>query len=363
MKVTDKPSLAAVEITRGMAILAVLLIHISGLPLRLLAPGSGEHFFYTLLNRGMQFAVPLFLMISALVLAYRSGQADLCLAEFYRRRWRRAVLPFMVWTTLYLALRFWVLHDIPYFSLKQGLLWYIFGKGFFHLYFLSVVIQFYLLFPLLHRWWRAWQPGFLTVLLLFGAGQVAFYWLNRLYLYQHFTYTGSLLFSYWLPIGCGLWLGYNTAGWDAWWRRRRLYCLVLAAAAGAFYLNRHFAILAGVKISTFYYQMAWALYVTALGTAVIFLARRLAAGGPAVGFFGWLGRYSYGIYLIHPFYLLMWQKLVVPHSPAALHLAVAGGLAAVTVLSWLTTRLLERTALAGLLYGVNQTRPSGLFNT
>ncbi|PHJ37116.1 hypothetical protein P378_18175 [Desulforamulus profundi] len=73
MSAENKQSLGEIEITRGIAILAVLLIHITGLPLRVLEPGSASFLFYTLINRGMQFAVPLFLMISALVLAYGTG--------------------------------------------------------------------------------------------------------------------------------------------------------------------------------------------------------------------------------------------------------------------------------------------------
>ncbi|WP_333871604.1 acyltransferase [Desulforamulus putei] len=358
MSAVNKQSLEEIEITRGMAILAVLFIHITGLPVRALEPGISSYIFYTLVNRGMQFAVPLFLMISALVLAYRTGlAAEINLPEFYRKRWRRAVVPFLVWTTLYLALRFLILHDIPYISLKQGLLWYGFGKGFFHLYFLSVVIQFYLLFPVIHKWWRTCRPGFITAVLLFGTAQAAFYWVNRLYIYQHFNYTGSLVFSYIFPIGIGLWMGYNTGYWVPWWKKYRTVFVALAAAAGIFYLNRHFAILDKVKISTFYFQMAWTLYVTALGICVIFLARWLAArqGSPGAllaGFFFKTGQFSYGIYLIHPFFLLVWQKIFVAESTTAMHLSVWGGFFIILGLSCLTTYFLERTVLARPLFGV-----------
>lgn len=358
MSVENKQPLGEIEITRGMAILAVLLIHITGLPIRVLEPDSSSYLFYTLINRGMQFAVPLFLMISALVLAYGTGLGkEIPWGKFYLKRWQRAVVPFLVWTTLYLALRFFILQDIHYVTLKQGILWYGFGKGFFHLYFLSVVIQFYLLFPVIHKLWRRYKPNFIAALFIFGTAQVAFYWVNKLYIYQHFSYPGSLVFSYIFPIGMGLWMGYNTECWLAWWKKYRVFILTAALAAGIFYINRHFAILDKVKISTFYFQMAWALYVTALGICMIFLAKWLGGKADAISSslsrrFIKVGQLSYGVYLIHPFFLLVWQKLVVPEGTPAVHLSVWGGFVVILGLSCFTTYLLERTRLAKPLFGV-----------
>ncbi|MCL5289894.1 MAG: acyltransferase [Bacillota bacterium] len=358
MSAQKTQSLGEIEVTRGIAILAVLLIHITGLPVRLLEPDSASYLFYTLINRGMQFAVPLFLMISALVLAYGTGlDKEVNRPSFYRKRWQRAVAPFLVWTTLYLALRLFILRDIPYVSLKQGLLWYGFGKGFFHLYFLSVLIQFYLLFPLIHKFWKTFKPNFPAAVFLFGAAQVAFYWLNKLYIYQHFSYPGSLIFSYSLPIGMGLWMGYNAGCWTAWWKKYRVLFITVAVAAGVFYINRHFAILDKVKISTFYFQMAWALYVTALGICMVFLAKWLAAKTDGLssslsGMFLQAGQFSYGIYLIHPLFLLVWQKIFVPEGTLAVHLSVWGGFVVILGLSCFATYLLERTFLAKPLFGV-----------
>lgn len=366
MSAENKQSLGEIEITRGIAILAVLLIHITGLPLRVLEPGSASFLFYTLINRGMQFAVPLFLMISALVLAYGTGLGEkINWSKVYRKRWQRVVVPFLVWTTLYLALRFFIIRDIPYISLKQGLLWYGFGKGFFHLYFLSVVIQFYLLFPVIHKFWRTFKPNFITAILLFGSVQVVFYWLNKLYIYQHFSYTGSLIFSYSSPIGIGLWMGYNNGHWAAWWKKYRAFFIAVAVAAGVFYINRYLASLDGVRISTFYFQMAWALYVSTLGICMIFLARHLAAkegtiGSFLPGVFSKAGQYSYGSYLVHPFFLLVWQKIYIPKESPGLDLSVWGGFLVILGLSCVTTYLLERTFLARLLFGVPPKGINGL---
>lgn len=357
---TKKLTLPEIELTRGLAILAVVLIHITGYPLRVFEPGTAGYIFYTLINRGMQFAVPLFLLISALVLAFQmANKQEVNWLSFYQKRWNRAVVPFIIWTTLYLLVRIFVIGDVPYYTIKQGLLWYIFGKGFYHLYFLSVVIQLYFLFPLFHKLWKTLKPSFLTTLLIFASLQVAFYWANKLYIYQIFPYTGSLVFSYIFPIGLGLWLGYNTDRWTIWWKSLRPYLILTALLAGGFYINRYMAALNGVRISTFYIQMAWALYVAALGAGVIFLTKQLSLRDGKValflsGAFNLIGKLSYGIYLIHPFILLQWQKFFAVQKPLLVHLYVWIGFCAVVTLSGLVTYLLERTFLARYLFGITR---------
>lgn len=95
-------------------------------------------------------------------------------------------------------------------TLGRFLGWYLTGKGWFHLYFLAVLIQFYAVFPLIYRAWRALsgRPGGLgfglAFALLLGL-QAAFFWLDRAYVRPHYPY--STVLNYVIPLGLGLWLG------------------------------------------------------------------------------------------------------------------------------------------------------------
>ncbi|ABO51613.1 acyltransferase 3 [Desulforamulus reducens MI-1] len=350
-----RATLQEIEISRGIAILAVVIIHMTSIPLEVLKPGTHSHTFYTIINRGLQFAVPLFLMISALVLAYGLGRDKPAnWQDFYRKRWHRAVVPFLVWTTLYILLRLVATHDVGVPSLKEIVLWYGFGKGFYHLYFLSVVIQFYLFFPFIHYLWKRYNPNIWIILVLFGALQIAFYWVNKLYLYQRFPYSGSLVLSYVFPIGIGLWLGYQASCWLRWWEKVRFLVTAVAVTAGFFYLQQHLAIVAGQRINTFHYQIAWVLYVTALAIGVIFLARAMLHVVPLARALIKLGQLSFGIYLVHPFFLALWQHFLSPVTASEVHLFTWGGLAIILTLSALVTYVLERTIFAKPLYGLSK---------
>lgn len=354
--------LGEIEISRGLAILAVLLIHITGLPVREFPPGSPAYLFYVLINRGCQFAVPLFLMISALVLAHRCGGEQLDRRAFYLSRGRQVVVPYLVWTTIALGFRFLVLGETVPRSVNPWAFWYLCGKGYFHLYFLVIIIQFYLLFPLLQSAWRRCRPGFGTALAVFAAAQVAFYWLNRLCIYEHFPYPGSILFSYIFPIGIGFWLGGNVPRWAAWWRACRWGIAAAAALAGAVYIRLSLLSLSGQAINTFAFQTAWQIYVTALGILVIFLSRRLLRSTTAEAALRLRGlravsRDSFGIYLMHPFILFFWQKLIHPTAPLGLHLSVWAGLLFILGGSMAGVWLAQRLSLGAVLFGT-RSRPA-----
>ncbi|MEG6523102.1 acyltransferase [Desulfotomaculum sp. 1211_IL3151] len=350
----NKGKLKEIQSTRGIAILAVVLIHITSIPLEVLPAGVPSHTVYTGINRALQFAVPLFLMVSALVLAYGIGtDGAIKWRDFYRKRWIRVVVPFMVWTTLYLSLLFITGHVGKVPTLKELLLWYGFGKGFYHLYFLSVVIQFYLVFPFLHVFWYRYRPSLVNTIIILATLQVAFYWINRMYLYPHFPYTASLLPSYIFPIGVGLWLGYNVSAWNHLWTRYRVLIGIFAILSGSFYVQQYLAVLAGHRINTFYFQMVWLLYATTIGICIIFLSRLLqqgACGKSAI--IGKIGELSFGIYLVHPFFLMLWQRVFSPVTANEVHLFTCLGLVIILTLSGLVTYGLERTILAKPLYGI-----------
>ena len=138
---------------RGVAILGVIAIHTSA------------HFTYvdnsSLVVRAnivvdvlAHFAVPLFILLSgiALTLRYGSNGAQFDAGQFYKRRLARIIPPYVVFSLLYLLL----------FSAEYGppeLLWVplalLTGSAYYHLWFVALLLQLYLLYPWLRgalRW-------------------------------------------------------------------------------------------------------------------------------------------------------------------------------------------------------------------
>lgn len=356
-----KPLLGEVAVARGLAIIAVLFIHGTSRPVTELDPASPVSWFYVVLNRGTQFAVPLFFLISALVLTYQLGDRDrVDWRDFYVKRLRQVVVPYLVWTSLYAAVRLLFL-ETGDFAWTRVASWFLTGKAWFHLYFLVVLIEFYALYPLVWRLWRALsvgsRPAFGLTLAVLVALQLVLWWVDRTWIRPVYPY--STVLNYVVPLGLGLWLGSHAEGWGAWWRAARYPMAAGAVAAGVVYVGLNvppvarWATTALAPLGRFMplaLQVALWLFVSLAAVTVVLGAQALARSR-AGAWLARLGDLSFGIYLIHPAFLTVWERLVRPESPIAYHLSVAGGLAVMLAGSWAATWLIGRTPLRHLLLG------------
>lgn len=67
----QKQRITYLDLLRGIAILAVVTIHVTSYPVAFLSMDSTVYPLYFILNAASQFAVPAFLFLSSLVLFYR----------------------------------------------------------------------------------------------------------------------------------------------------------------------------------------------------------------------------------------------------------------------------------------------------
>lgn len=102
----------------------------------------------------LRFARQGFMFVTGVVLFYSYRGRRLETGGFFRRRLRNLVLPYMVWTAVYLLVKE-SSGMVDFRGLGEfALLWgcnVLSGEGFYHLYYIVVAIQFYFLFPLLLR--------------------------------------------------------------------------------------------------------------------------------------------------------------------------------------------------------------------
>lgn len=150
------------DFLRIISIVAVVIIHTTS---------AGEHrflhehsffseaFLDVVLNQIARFAVPIFVILSGFGLTekYRNqGNSSIPLREFYISRASKIAIPYVFWTIVILFLfnRFqWqagIIESVV-FNFKI-LLTYLFTKGAdYHFYFFAIILECYLVFPLLYR--------------------------------------------------------------------------------------------------------------------------------------------------------------------------------------------------------------------
>ncbi|EYB66640.1 acyltransferase [Deinococcus phoenicis] len=312
------PRLTAIDTFRGLTILEVVGHHATGMGLRHATVGSTTHDLLLILNRTLHFAVPAFVFLSALVLT-RSLLRRFDPGRYFWRRLTRGGWPYLLWSALYALWYVWTGQRAPETLMDPDRWrdWLLYGKASYHLYFLLVALEVYVVLPLLLPLARR-RPS-ITLALLGGlAAQLGLYLLNREVL--HLRFPASTVLWYALPISLGLAVGARLDSFQDWWRRRRLVLLPLLAVAYAAYLPVAIAYVRGTPVTPVVYSgLSWT-FTALVALALLGLAYRLERG-PQAGRFkriiATLGTVSLPIYLLHPALLQALERYRSPDGTSA----------------------------------------------
>jgi surface polysaccharide O-acyltransferase-like enzyme len=352
---------------RGIAIIAVVLIHCTGHALSQLSTCGWSWYAMATVNRLLQFAVPAFLLVSGYLnsmslrrqrppnsdagtresnvrvarrvipmtrrstlvlnsahpMAGSSTRADFPMFDpaalaLIVRRLRSIGAPYLAASAIGLLL---TSHGHPSTSPLHILKLLLLGKCYYHLYFVVLIAQLYLVLPLVLRWFRR-PRSIASVLTVAIPAQLAVYALNRwmvtagwtahMHYLQVIPPISSSLAWYMLPVALGLWLvsrrGEN--GEMSGLSKYRYAIFWSTIASLVIYLPLSVLSMIG-PVNTFAFQLADWVFSTSASLLLILLAWRFVDGGRGQ-WLATLGRQSLTIYLAHPFVIAL-LDMVAPH--------------------------------------------------
>ncbi len=241
----SRPHADELDVVRPVASLLVILTHAT----QMFAPAGSV--FYGAILLESQASRHIFFFVSALVLMYQAGgRGRGRVWPFWGRRFTTVVVPFIIWTAIYALLAFTGLRGDtipsmtgpPLHMLQTAGIQLITGTG--HLYFVIVLVQFYLLFPLLAwvldraaRWHLAIVGAGLAVQL---ALTIALHYLHmNSLIWQDFDATREIT-SYGFYLVAGAVTGAHLPAVRSWvWRHRWAVggaALAVTAGAEVFYV-------------------------------------------------------------------------------------------------------------------------------
>jgi probable poly-beta-1,6-N-acetyl-D-glucosamine export protein len=158
---------------RAIASLMVLLVHVSAAYFYQHGQKYNDYTFF--INQISRFGTPMFAMMSGFLLFYQTRKKGFNFKRFLSSRFTKIGVPFLVWSSFYFLFMYFVLKINP---MKDGidtfLLNFFSGNAFYHLYFIAIVFQFYLIFPLL----QVIRSKMLWSLLLILAAVINLYFLE-----------------------------------------------------------------------------------------------------------------------------------------------------------------------------------------
>ena len=314
------PHVPAADVVRVLTFACVIAVHTLSTTHPLDDPRADA--FVMLLH----FTREAFFVLTAFVLMHRYGTAPPRSGPFWRRRFLLVGVPYVVWTAIYTGLSLAVTPQ-PFAAAAADFGWaLITGTAWYHLYFLLVSMQFYLLFPLFQRLLTRTVGRHRWVLL--GALVLQVFvdlWIHdpapAAWKAELLPYAGSFVGSYVFFLVLG--------GVVALHRERVLTTLgghpvlvtaavvVTGAAAEGWYVwgvqtgtNAQFASDVFQPV-----MIPWVVAVVA-GFALLGLVWARSREGRAPRWVAWASERSFGVFLVHP--VILWAMTVQgPAAPAA----------------------------------------------
>ncbi len=146
-----KRKISEIDLLRGISFLAIVLQHALASFIYLPASSASNALVSAFLLLLIRFAVPMFVFITGLVLFYNHSDGELDYPQMLKRRFSQVFIPYFVWTLFYFV---WIsLISGAGANSETALLarlarLIVSGEGYYHLWFMVMILQFYLVFPL-----------------------------------------------------------------------------------------------------------------------------------------------------------------------------------------------------------------------
>ena len=194
--------LLELDILRGASIIGVILIHIIGASFHYWDKGSPTWFVFLTLDQLFRFSVPLFVFISGYTL-YSKYARNFKYWDFYWRRATRVLPWYFIWSL--------IIYIYINLTVKPGFVNYpawkliFLGKVDYHLYFVSMIFQLYLLFPVLLWLYKRFRSNFVITLFVLEALLYLIFTLDgqkliqlpwRFYEQQQYLFFGTWVFYF-----------------------------------------------------------------------------------------------------------------------------------------------------------------------
>lgn len=194
-----KQRLREMDFIRAAAALSIIAIHVTA---SYVYVSRGAYY----INQLVRFAVPIFILISGLLLfaSNREYKGVRGYFEFLWKRLKKIFVPYIIWSFIYIL--YSLRNDLGSIWLDKGAFLFdtgrklLYGSAHAHLYFVIIMIQLYLLFPLLSYLMKRWPRLVLAlsflITLYYQTG--VYLYLMKLIKFPYFLLPNYMFFPTWI---------------------------------------------------------------------------------------------------------------------------------------------------------------------
>lgn len=322
-----------------------------------LPSGSWQQLFYMIINQASNFAVPSFIFVSGFVLCYNyKDKVGLSwVSTFYKKRFLFILIPYILWSYFYFVYSQHVSGSNAFDNIHTYWNRLLTGKNYTHLYYFVIIIQLYILFPLFIKLIQSVTFIRKHLLLVALIVQIAFFLCN--YWWFNIGQTGTLFITYFSHFFIGAWVGVNYEEVMKQLKKYRWLCVLIFATAMLLFI---------FASKIYYVWLPFLLPYKVFTNFIIYYSFTLSASlsllmlSQALYRFqkSWfmksmlyIGKASFAIYLLHPFFLALWRSNVIAkYGQYYNYLTILGGLVSLLA-SLLVYVILKKSKYSWILIG------------
>lgn len=298
--------LTEINILRAFACLSVMLLHISATPVSLLPPGSIHLYIVTTLNRSLVFCMPVFIFISGLLTFYKYQDREFNFFKFIPKRLKTVLLPYLFWTLVYYAL--YIVAGMYTFSFEYLLKSILLADMCYHLYFIALIVQFYLLFGIFRYLFKNKYSHFILGVILLINILFLKYQINWQMNFAWLKYADRFFLQYIFFFSLGCYAGKYLSYFVEYIKRRKIIIFLSYALVVILYtINYYKAVILHQATDAFTMSLFW-FFTSFLGIMLFYSVALNIKNNTLVNLLEKISKSSYYIYLAHPFVLMFSHK-------------------------------------------------------
>lgn len=321
----NKERIESLKYMRVVAMLLVVLIHTTAVAISNIDPESPAYFLYLILNRFTRFEGAVFVCLSGIVLFYNYADRPFTMStwkSFYRKRFLYIIFPYIIWSLFYEVFSY-TMGTRTYEGFTTIITNLLLGNSFYQLYFILILVQLYFLLPIFIYFVKKWAFVKKYLFLIGFVLEFLFQILNRHYQWINVPFFMVYIASFFL----GGWIGLYYQQLKNTLKKKVLWILTLSVVGlGILYTCLYYyRNILGIHIIDYPLFKLIALTYYLFSCYVLFkigihVEQRVS---PRVkGMIERLRIYSFGFYLVHPFILILWEKVLVANSVWEFHLFI-----------------------------------------
>lgn len=345
-----KRHIESIYFLRLIAMLFVVGVHVTA-AFSWALPVSGDAYEkYFFVNRIIRIEAGIFIMLTGMVFFYNYFSKKLTgqvLKGYFKKRVVFIVVPYIVWSLFYEVFSYFLgMRDLTIWGIVERIAK---GESYYQLHFIFLIVQFYLVLPLLILMAQKVKLIKKYLWLVGIAIELIYYFSGNPYGSLFLNHIGTFLLGGWIGI-------YYAEEKDKIYQKTGLAWGFIALLSGVFgvYIYYSISVVGDYTLGWDVYKVVWLIYLLAGGYALFRLTEMFSErfSRPVVTSVKNIAMYSFGFYLLHPVVIWGVGEVIPIHSNYWFHIEIIARFIVVVVICYIIIWATHRfTPFASLVFG------------